>query len=1159
MARVIQIQITGEAGQYEATVQRIIEKNNQLNRSAIQGAQQTEAALGNVQRILVNFPSFFGGIASGIAAAFSVGAIVAFGKSLLEAAGQIDDLSKRTGFSRQTLSGLKSTIEENGGSLEAFATAISRAQKSLADIEGDGKKAAQALKFMGLDVNDLVKSTPEVFFEKFAAALSKVEGQNQRAAIATRVMGREGAAQIPVILELADKFQTLAERGVSDANIKQLDKFGDALTRLKNGAIGLAQEGLANLIRGFDRLFKISDLEKAQADVAKFADEMQTLDKRIAATKTASPATFGLFSSDTDREARRQQQLIDLQEKRTKASLAFNDVQDKLIRLQQKEQDKPPVPGGGLGGDPEAAQKLADRAAEAVAKLQAEQLKLNVTNLEAARTNGRLTDALLAQGLTIGDLDGEIRKASLALIDQEKQAALDAAAHDKILTPALKAAIEQQAKSKIATFDAAEAALKHKEYLELEKRALAGDEEAQKQLAAVLEASGKNREILNQRTLDSIELERQLGDLESDRIGILGRTGEAERLRLENQIKYLDALKKEEILQGKDTEQLRNAQIVNTQTKLQQLGVASVNIGQQISSTVSDIFTAAIQGTLKFADIGKSLLAGVARTAGDFLTQILNKKLGFENILLTNMQGLPGQMNNAFAQGVQSVGGWLLNLFFGGSGGGSIPIPGGSGGSVGGPVGGGGGAGGLSSSTLASTVSTASSTITTSLGTSIAGVLTTVALAFAKIPIIGWIIAAVIMLFRIIANQQERPNAKFSGNFQGVSFDPTMAQFVPGDINVQIGRKSGIKNSQAGQIADNLQKRLVIMSQQWVDILNIFPDFIANDIQPALDETNSRLNKNFANLKFSPGGSRSIQQELEAMSGPDGLVRFFDAFLPSLAHGFSSTLEHAGITGTDFTGFGGISPGFKFPQKDWDDFIKAIKDVAGLTSQLGSVGAGKFLTTSDISAAGSLFNQLFSVTDAATFTKAAAEIQDKLKPVTDFLQQSVQEASDLFGRGLIAAMQAVTASDANAAFLKNIGEGVRDKIFSGISQAFIASAQFSDLLAPIQQIIRQFTQDALTSGQVPDVGAFRQALLPAIEDISTRAQTLAPLIQALQSLGFDVTQALQSLIGTVADTAAAAATASPSVTINIENFNRDDDPQSLARQIQDLLNGRTAP
>ena len=86
-------------------------------------------------------PSFFGGIASGIAGAFGVGAIVAFTKQILDAAGKIDDLAKRTGFSRQTLSGLKSTIEENGGSLEAFANAINKAQKALGDIEGDGKKA----------------------------------------------------------------------------------------------------------------------------------------------------------------------------------------------------------------------------------------------------------------------------------------------------------------------------------------------------------------------------------------------------------------------------------------------------------------------------------------------------------------------------------------------------------------------------------------------------------------------------------------------------------------------------------------------------------------------------------------------------------------------------------------------------------------------------------------------------------------------------------------------------------------------------------------------------------------------------------------------------------------------------------------------------------
>src|SRR5207245_9458517 len=91
------------------------------------------------------------------------------------------------------------------------------------------------------------------------------------------------------------------------------------------------------------------------------------------------------------------------------------------------------------------------------------------------------------------------------------------------------------------------------------------------------------------------------------------------------------------------------------EVRMQQLGVASVNIGQAISSTVNDIFTAAIQGTLKYSDIGKSVLAGVARTAGDFLTQILNKKLGFEKIVLENLNGLPGQANSAVAAGVAQL------------------------------------------------------------------------------------------------------------------------------------------------------------------------------------------------------------------------------------------------------------------------------------------------------------------------------------------------------------------------------------------------------------------------------------------------------------------------------------------------------------------------
>src|SRR6185295_16894563 len=48
-------------------------------------------------------------------------------------------------------------------------------------------------------------------------------------------------------------------------------------------------------------------------------------------------------------------------------------------------------------------------------------------------------------------------------------------------------------------------------------------------------------------------------------------------------------------------------------------------------------------------------LAGVARTAGDFFTQILNKKLGFENIIIDNVHGLPGQIFSAFGAGAAGL------------------------------------------------------------------------------------------------------------------------------------------------------------------------------------------------------------------------------------------------------------------------------------------------------------------------------------------------------------------------------------------------------------------------------------------------------------------------------------------------------------------------
>lgn len=118
-------------------------------------------------------------------------------------------------------------------------------------------------------------------------------------------------------------------------------------------------------------------------------------------------------------------------------------------------------------------------------------------------------------------------------------------------------------------------------------------------------------------------------------------------------------------------------------------------------------------------------------------------------------------------------------------------------------------------------------------------------------------------------------------------------------------------------------------------------------------------------------------------------------------------------------------------------------------------------------------------------------------------------------------------------------------VFQGLTEAFIASAQFNDLLAPIQQQIKIFTEQALATGEAPNVGAFRAATFPLIEQIASRGQLLGPLIDVLQELGLD----LRNFLGLVP---AQAAPPEPQQVVHI-TINGALDPNAVADQINRLL------
>lgn len=231
--------------------------------------------------------------------------------------------------------------------------------------------------------------------------------------------------------------------------------------------------------------------------------------------------------------------------------------------------------------------------------------------------------------------------AARAMLDYAEEVARAKIAHDS-LDPSIAVVVRQLKEEKLALLEAQEAQKRKNEENEREVRL--GELRSRV-------AKGVRETIENE-----IDLDRQLGSLEADRLETLGRMTEAERKRLENEIDNLRRRRKL-IEDNLGNVKVIDAQIANAETKLNRLGRISLDVGGHVARTLEDIFTAMITGTLKSVDIGRTIMATLGRMVTDVFRQILQQKLAFEATLFNNLRSLPGQASGALAAGGTSVGG----------------------------------------------------------------------------------------------------------------------------------------------------------------------------------------------------------------------------------------------------------------------------------------------------------------------------------------------------------------------------------------------------------------------------------------------------------------------------------------------------------------------
>ena len=270
-----------------------------LNRQA-QGAQGGLGRMGQAAKGV-------GGLMASLLPAAAIGGVVALGKSAIDTADDLNDMSQRTGVAVESLSRFGQAAADSGSSIEGVAKGMGQLAKRITD---PGSAASEALKGIGIATTDAqgkVRSLDAVMLD-VADRFAKMPDGAEKSALAMQLFGKSGIELIPMLnqgREALEKYQAT----ISGDMAKSADEFNDALnaigrelsgpfneavTALLPAITGIAN-GLAGIIKAFSKL--PGPVQSTILVIAGIAVALVALAPAISALITIGTTIAGLFAA----------------------------------------------------------------------------------------------------------------------------------------------------------------------------------------------------------------------------------------------------------------------------------------------------------------------------------------------------------------------------------------------------------------------------------------------------------------------------------------------------------------------------------------------------------------------------------------------------------------------------------------------------------------------------------------------------------------------------------------------------------------------------------------------------------------------------------------------------------------------------------------------
>ena len=270
---------------------------NSLQRDLDKASSVVTGFQRNVSSSVSSITSAFKGIAvvGGLMAAGD--AFAGMAKGVVDLGDQLRDMSRYTGQSVEQLSFLDYAAKQSGTSIESLNTTFAKYSKAISGaVLGTNKDAAASFRQLGLDAQELSKSS---FADQLGAvgdALAKIENPLERATLGQTLFGKTFKENASLILEGSAGLKTLA---------KDFDQLGGVITKEQADKFDALNDSFGNLALASKNLAKslISDLAPALTEVANGLAKAFSPPKEIDATAVKIKNLFDRIQERRDQLA----------------------------------------------------------------------------------------------------------------------------------------------------------------------------------------------------------------------------------------------------------------------------------------------------------------------------------------------------------------------------------------------------------------------------------------------------------------------------------------------------------------------------------------------------------------------------------------------------------------------------------------------------------------------------------------------------------------------------------------------------------------------------------------------------------------------------------------------------------------------------------------